>query len=136
MKLEFRDLRSEAELREARRLRAEVYVEEKGWVAPHELVNGLDLDEHDDVSIHGGAFDDDGSLVGTFRVIRDTAGLPISELFGVKLDPATPTPSWSCRCSAACRRLVSPSQSSASRARSMRARTCQPAAGPATWWPR
>lgn len=80
------------DVRSTQALRFEVYCEEKGWIDPSTCPEGLEADEFDLRAIHFLATDDDGTPLGTSRLIlgsRET--LPAAEhldLSAVGLDPA------------------------------------------------
>jgi len=58
------------------RFRHEVYVEDLGWLPSHP--SGLIRDGYDDLAYNYAAFDGDGAIVGSMRVVPDSAaGLPL-----------------------------------------------------------
>ncbi len=61
------------------RLRYEVYAEEFGFEKKEDHPGGLETDEYDDVSVHFACLNDAGSVVGTIRLVLDSAdkGFPI-----------------------------------------------------------
>jgi len=70
------------ELADSYRLRAQIYVEEKAYLGPETIVDGMESDQDDNRSIHGGAFTEPGELIGTFRMIlRRGVPLPIEDHF-------------------------------------------------------
>lgn len=74
------------QLRAAQKLRAEVY-RDMGFLSEEDLTGGLDIDKDDEHAVHIGAFDLQGQLVGTIRVILpDGVGLPVSKLFEIETD--------------------------------------------------
>ena len=79
------DLGSE-QLKAAQKIRAEVYLR-MGFLSESDLTDGLDIDEYDDRSIHIGAFDLLGELVGTIRIIMPgPVDLSVEKLFGLTAD--------------------------------------------------
>jgi N-acyl-L-homoserine lactone synthetase len=81
-----RPTRSPIERTACARLRAEVYVWERGWIAPTQLVDGLEVDSDDVRSVHLLA-SRDGAPVGTARLILPRAGqpLPVESMLGESL---------------------------------------------------
>lgn len=72
------------ELADSYRLRGQIYVEEKAYLGPEAIVDGLESDQDDERSVHGGAFTESGELIGTFRLIlRQGVRLPIEDHFGL-----------------------------------------------------
>jgi N-acyl-L-homoserine lactone synthetase len=72
------------ELADCYRLRGQIYVEEKAYLGPEVMVNGVESDQDDERSVHGGAFTKSGDLIGTFRLIlRRGVPLPIEDHFGL-----------------------------------------------------
>jgi len=70
------------ELADSYRLRGQIYVEEKAYLGPEAIVDGLESDQDDQRSVHGGAFTTAGELIGTFRMIlRKGVPLPIEDHF-------------------------------------------------------
>lgn len=51
------------------RLRYRVYCEEKGFFTPEDYPNGLESDEFDDRSVHFAAFDQNGEVAGSVRLV-------------------------------------------------------------------
>jgi N-acyl-L-homoserine lactone synthetase len=82
---EVRRIRDDVELAGCQRLRARIYVDEKGWVPSERLVDGCEIDADDATSIHVGAFDGRAGLVGTFRIIPRLDRLPVERMFGVQI---------------------------------------------------
>lgn len=77
------------DLRDAGRLRAHVYVDEKGWLSPSVLVDGCEVDADDARAIPLLVRTADGTAIATFRaLLRDGAPLPVERHAGVSLDPS------------------------------------------------
>jgi N-acyl-L-homoserine lactone synthetase len=58
------------------RFRHDIYVEQLGWLPPSR--DGLVRDDFDDLAYNYAAFDDEGSVVGSVRVVPDSErGLPL-----------------------------------------------------------
>jgi N-acyl-L-homoserine lactone synthetase len=68
------------------RLRADVYVWERGWIPPAQLVHGMERDSDDVRSVHLLA-SRGGAPVGTVRLILPRAGqpLPVESVLGERL---------------------------------------------------
>lgn len=66
----FELLRSPEALDASYALRYQVYCEERGFLPASRYPQGLESDVYDERSIHVGAFDHDGALVATVRLIR------------------------------------------------------------------
>ena len=81
-----RPARSHIERTACARLRADVYVWERGWIPPTQLVDGLELDSDDVRSVHLLA-SRGGAAVGTARLILPRAGrlLPVESMLGERL---------------------------------------------------
>jgi len=72
------------ELADSYRLRGQIYVEEKAYLGPEAIVDGLESDQDDERSVHGGAFTEPGELIGTIRLIlRRGLPLPVEGHFGL-----------------------------------------------------
>jgi len=83
--LSARELVNDAEMEQAFRLRAEVYVRETEMLPAGVLRSGRELDELDSVCWHAGVFDGE-RLVGYLRIIPGhLAALPVVEEFGVEI---------------------------------------------------
>lgn len=61
---------SPSELRQSYRLRYEVFCRQRRLIPPSVHADGLETDEYDRTSIHIGAFDMRGDLVGVMRLVR------------------------------------------------------------------
>jgi N-acyl-L-homoserine lactone synthetase len=83
-----REVTSERELRECARLRAQVYVWERGWLPASRLHGGLERDDDDDRAIHLLA-SRNGEESGTARLILRCGGepLPVESLLDGPLPP-------------------------------------------------
>ena len=72
------------ELADSYRLRGQIYVEEKAYLGPEVIFDGLERDQDDERSVHGGAFTGPGELIGTIRLIlRRGMPLPVEDHFGL-----------------------------------------------------
>ena len=56
-------------LQDSYALRYQVYCEEKGFLPPENYPDGLETDPYDDVSVHVAAFDKEGGMAGTVRLV-------------------------------------------------------------------
>lgn len=59
-----------SDLRQSYRLRYEVFCRQRRLIPPSDYADGLETDEYDRTSIHIGAFDMRGDLVGVMRLVR------------------------------------------------------------------
>lgn len=92
-KFTFVQINSESLKREMYRLRYRVYVEECRFERPEAHPNGLEIDEYDAHSIHLGALDEAGILVGTCRIVLPSEkGLPIQHAAPDCFPPDNPFP--------------------------------------------
>jgi len=88
-----RQLLDDREVAVAKRIRAQVYCFEKGWISTEELTRDTDgywseSDLHDDQKcVHVGAFDGAGEMVGTLRIILPVSELPVEYHFGIRVPP-------------------------------------------------
>jgi N-acyl-L-homoserine lactone synthetase len=73
--VEIRTVRDEAELREAFKLRYQIYCEKLGWINPAHHPNQEEKDDYDTTSQHFIALED-GKVVGTVRLVHK-AGAPL-----------------------------------------------------------
>ncbi len=64
------------------RLRYEVYAEEFGFEKKEDHPGGLETDEYEDESVHFACLNDSGSVIGTIRLVLDSAdkGFPIEHV--------------------------------------------------------
>lgn len=92
--LEFRQVRSEDEMREVQRIRYEVYCQEKGFLNPCDYPDGLEQDEYDSRSVHFVAVEtDDGQekILGTLRLIKPSSlGFPAARHFSLSRPISNP----------------------------------------------
>lgn len=83
----FKKVSSAAELEEVYRLRYRVYCEERGFEKPEDHPGGLERDGYDRHSIHFGAFNEMGELIGTARIILNSGnGFPLEKNCVLKKD--------------------------------------------------
>lgn len=72
---------------ECGRLRAQVYIEEKGWMGPEDAPEGVLRDRHDRHAIDFIIRDHQGDIAGTSRaVMPGRHALPVEETFGLVLE--------------------------------------------------
>jgi N-acyl-L-homoserine lactone synthetase len=85
-KIRCRPARSHIERAACARLRADVYVWERGWIPSTQLVDGLEVDNDDVRSVHLLA-SRGGAPVGTARLILPRVGqpLPVESMLGERL---------------------------------------------------
>ncbi len=92
--LEFRQVRSDAQMREVQRIRYEVYCQEKGFLNPCDYPDGLEQDEYDSRSVHFVAVEtDDGQekILGTLRLIKPSSlGFPAARHFSLSRPISNP----------------------------------------------
>nr|WP_319393010.1 PEP-CTERM/exosortase system-associated acyltransferase [uncultured Desulfobacter sp.] len=90
-KFRFKEVDSDDLLRQVFRLRFEVYAREFGFENPHDFPDKLENDEYDDSSVHFVALNEEGEVIGTVRMILDSAkGFPVehaSNITGFKDKP-------------------------------------------------
>ena len=76
------------------RMRHEVYVQEFGFERAEDHPNGLETDDYENESVHFACLNDNGSVVGTIRLVLDSPkGFPIEHavettFIGEKPDPS------------------------------------------------
>lgn len=69
------------------RLRARIYVDEKGWMTPEDAPDGILRDRYDNHAIDFLIRDQEGDAAATARaVLPGTHGLPVQETFGLILE--------------------------------------------------
>lgn len=80
------------QLRQAQRLRYDVFCLEKGWIDAATCQGGIETDDYDDDAVHFLVFHDDGTLLGTSRLLQGSCQeLPAAryiDLEALGLDPA------------------------------------------------
>ena len=62
------------QMRELFALRYQVYCVERGFLAQENYPNGEESDAHDAAAVHFAAFDPDGKVIGSVRLVRHTPG--------------------------------------------------------------
>ncbi|CAG1064703.1 acyl homoserine lactone synthase [uncultured bacterium] len=78
--IHFKKVSSAVELEEVYRLRYKVYCEERGFEKPEDHPDGLEIDAFDRHSVHFGAFNEMGELIGTARIILNSGdGFPLEK---------------------------------------------------------
>jgi N-acyl amino acid synthase of PEP-CTERM/exosortase system len=85
----FKQVETEAELREVYRLRYQVYCLERGFEALEDHPEGIEKDKYDPYSVHFIALDADKKVIGTARLVKHNAiGFPAVEncKFRINLD--------------------------------------------------
>jgi len=81
-------------LKDTFRMRYEVYVQEFGFEKAEDHPGGLETDDYEDDSVHFACLNDNGSVVGTIRLVLDSPkGFPIEHavettFIGEKPDPS------------------------------------------------
>lgn len=89
----FKKIDSPELLQEVYRLRFQVYAKECRFISPDDYPAGMETDAFDKHSVHFGAFDDEGRIVGAVRLILPSSGKFLIEAqcgalpFGAGLPP-------------------------------------------------